>query len=235
MVGTVAFTDYHTKYFAHELKRRCSSDNLDKLSQSLNNATIDLNPHQVDAALFAFKSPLSRGALLADEVGLGKTIEAGLVISQLWAERKRKILCVMPAALRQQWERELSEKFFIDSVILESSSYRALQNGGYGNPFDQKGKVVLCSFQFARRESAAIRAIAWDLVVLDEAHRLRNVYKTAGTIALRAGTLQRLFRDMHAGTQHVTSAPPVFQAVGRHLAGLADGYSWRFLDLVGPA
>jgi len=179
------FTGYHTKYFAHELKKRCSSDNVEKLSQSINNATstIDLNPHQIDAALFAFKSPLSRGALLADEVGLGKTIEAGLVISQLWAERKRKILCIMPAALRQQWERELSEKFFINSVILESSNYKAFRAEGLTNPFDQKNKVVLCSFQFARREAAAIAGITWDLVVIDEAHRLRNVYKTGNKIA----------------------------------------------------
>ena len=60
------------------------------------------------------------------------------------------------------------------------------------------------------------------------------VYKTAGTLALRSGTIQRLFRDMHAGTQHITSAPPVFRAVGRELAGLAEGKSWVFLDLVDP-
>ena len=176
-------TPFHSKYYAHELTKRCSSDNLEKLSQSLNNATIDLNPHQIDAALFAFKSPLSRGALLADEVGLGKTIEAGLVISQLWAERNRRILCIMPAALRQQWERELSEKFFIDSVILESANYKEFLRQGRSNPFEQKNKVVLCSFQFARREAGMIHHVPWDLVVIDEAHRLRNVYKPANKIA----------------------------------------------------
>jgi hypothetical protein len=60
------------------------------------------------------------------------------------------------------------------------------------------------------------------------------VYKMAGTLALRSGTIQRLFRDMHAGTQHITSAPPVFRAVGRELAGLAEGKAWLFLDLVDP-
>ena len=60
------------------------------------------------------------------------------------------------------------------------------------------------------------------------------VYKTAGTMALRSGTIQRLFRDMHAGTQHITSAPPVFRAIGRELAGLAEGKAWLFLDLVDP-
>jgi SNF2 family DNA or RNA helicase len=83
-------TPYQAKYFAYELTKRSSSDNPEKLASTLLDAQVDLNPHQVDAALFAFKSPLSKGAILADEVGLGKTIEAGLVISQKWAERKKK-------------------------------------------------------------------------------------------------------------------------------------------------
>ena len=91
-------TQYHAKYFAYELTKRSSSDNPEKLVSSLLDAQVDLNPHQVDAALFAFKSPLSKGAILADEVGLGKTIEAGLVISQKWAERKRKILIIVPSS-----------------------------------------------------------------------------------------------------------------------------------------
>ena len=74
-------TDYHAKYIAYQLTRRCPPDSVEKLAAALVNAQVDLNPHQIDAALFAFRSPLSKGALLADEVGLGKTIEAGLVIS----------------------------------------------------------------------------------------------------------------------------------------------------------
>lgn len=87
-------TPYQAKLFAYSLTKRCASDSLEKLSSTLSNAQVDLNPHQVEAALFAFRSPLSKGAILADEVGLGKTIEAGLVLSQKWAERKRKILLI---------------------------------------------------------------------------------------------------------------------------------------------
>jgi|GEM_PF-1208796 len=83
-------TPYHAKYFAFELTKRVASDSIEKLASALVDAKVDLNPHQVEAALFAFRSPLSKGAILADEVGLGKTIEAGLVLSQKWAERKRK-------------------------------------------------------------------------------------------------------------------------------------------------
>ena len=89
-------TVYHARYFAHELTLQRPSADVDRLSTSLFNATVDLNPHQIDAALFALKSPLSKGVLLADEVGLGKTIEAGLVLCQLWAERRRRLLVVCP-------------------------------------------------------------------------------------------------------------------------------------------
>jgi len=112
-------TPYHAKYFAFELTKRCPSDSLEKLASSLSDAQVDLNPHQVEAALFAFRSPLSKGAILADEVGLGKTIEAGIVISQKWAERKRKILIILPSNLRKQWNQELLDKFFLSSFILE--------------------------------------------------------------------------------------------------------------------
>src|ERR1700748_1144512 len=116
-------TKYHAKYFAYELTKRSASDSMEKLAASLADAQVELNPHQVEAALFAFKSPLSKGAVLADEVGLGKTIEAGIVISQKWAERKRKILIIAPANLRKQWSQEIADKFFLPSVILETKSF----------------------------------------------------------------------------------------------------------------
>ena len=176
-------TDYHAKYFAHELTKRCSSDSLEKLAGAVASAQVDLNPHQVDAALFAFKSPLSRGALLADEVGLGKTIEAGIVLSQRWAEWKRRILVITPSNLRKQWHQELTEKFFLPCRLLESKSYNAAIKVGNFNPFDSKDAIVICSYQFARNKASDVQRTAWDLVVIDEAHRLRNVYKPDNKIA----------------------------------------------------
>ena len=76
------FTSYHAKYFAYDLARQLPANDIGKLTASLQNAQVDLNPHQVEAALFAFKSPLSKGAVLADEVGLGKTIEAGIILQK---------------------------------------------------------------------------------------------------------------------------------------------------------
>ena len=189
----MTITDYHAKYFAYELTKRFSSDSMEKLSGAVAGAQVDLNPHQVDAALFAFNSPLSKGALLADEVGLGKTIEAGLVLSQRWAERKRRILVITPANLRKQWLQELSEKFFLPCRLLETKSYNAAVKVGNFRPFEGDD-IVICSYQFARNKAADVANTAWDLVVMDEAHRLRNVYKPSNVIA---NTLKLALANKH--------------------------------------
>ena len=175
-------TDYQAKFFAYELTKRCSSDSVEKLAGAVASAQVDLNSHQVDAALFAFKSPFSQGALLADEVGLGKTIEAGLVLSQKWAEHKRRILVITPSNLRKQWHQELTEKFFLPCRLLESKSYYAAIKQGQYRPFEGPN-IVICSYQFAKNKADDVQAVPWDLVVIDEAHRLRNVYKPQNVIA----------------------------------------------------
>ncbi len=178
----VKLTDYHAKYFAHQLTRRVASDQVDKFAAALADARVDLNPHQIEAALFAFRSPLSKGAILADEVGLGKTIEAGIILAQKWAERKRKLLIILPANLRKQWSEELAEKFYLPSVLLEQRTFNEAIKKGNLNPFETSG-IVICSYQFARAKAPYIKQGNWDLVVIDEAHRLRNVYRPTNKIA----------------------------------------------------
>jgi ERCC4-related helicase len=180
-------TPYQSQYYAWLLTRRAASDTVESLASTLVDSQVDLNPHQVEAALFACTNPLSRGVILADEVGLGKTIEAGLVISQRWAERRRRILIIVPANLRKQWHQELQDKFNLQSLILEAKNYNTIRKQENQNPFlmpgfSQTGPVI-CSYQFAKAKAADIKDINWDLVVLDEAHRLRNVYKTSNVIA----------------------------------------------------
>jgi len=102
-------TPHQSQYMAWLLTRRAAGDTVESLASTLVDAQVDLNPHQVEAALFACRNPLSRGVILADEVGLGKTIEAGLVISQRWAERRRKMLIIVPANLRKQWHQKQRE------------------------------------------------------------------------------------------------------------------------------
>lgn len=173
-----SYTPHQSKYFAEQILLQRPQSSLDGLVSAMSGVKVDLNPHQVDAALFAVKSPLSTGALLADEVGLGKTIEAGLVLAQCWAERRRHILLIVPAALRMQWRAELSEKFYIDSVLMESSIYNKLRKEDLTNPFDVRDKVVICSYQFASKKAIDLQLVPWDLIIIDEAHRLRNVYKS---------------------------------------------------------
>ncbi|MBZ5553378.1 MAG: DEAD/DEAH box helicase family protein [Acidobacteriia bacterium] len=189
-MNPMSLTDYHAKFFAYELTKRCPSDSVEKLTGALVDAQVDLNPHQIEAALFAFRSPLSKGAILADEVGLGKTIEAGLVLSQNWAERRRCVLVITPSNLRKQWYQELQEKFFLPCQILETKSYNEKIKLGNLRPFDAD-EIIICSYHFARNKATDIAAMPWDLVVIDEAHRLRNVYKPSNVIA---NTLKQALR-----------------------------------------
>ena len=176
-------TPYQSQYYAWLLTRRAACDTVESLASTLVDSQVDLNPHQIEAALFACQNPLSRGVILADEVGLGKTIEAGLVISQRWAERRRRILIIVPANLRKQWHQELQDKFGLQSLILEAKSYNTIRKQERRTPFVNSLGPVICSYQFAKTKAEDLKGIAWDLVVMDEAHRMRNVYKTSNVIA----------------------------------------------------
>ncbi|SAK09583.1 SNF2-related protein [Burkholderia multivorans] len=195
MTTTQLLTPHQRQYVAWLLTRRAAGDSVESLASTLVDSQVDLNPHQVDAALFACRNPLSRGVLLADEVGLGKTIEAGLVISQRWAERRRKILIIVPANLRKQWHQELQDKFGLQGLILEAKSYNAIRKQDRQNPFLFASGPVICSYQFAKSKADDVKSIDWDLVVLDEAHRLRNVYKTSNVIAK---TLKEALSHVHS-------------------------------------
>ena len=168
-------------YYALELTNKRSVSDTNRFTGVLSEARVDLNPHQIEAALFAFHSPLSKGAILADEVGLGKTIEAGIILSQCWAEQKRHILVVVPASLRNQWNIELMEKFYLPSRILEKNSYDELMAKDK-NPFDDRDNIIICSYQFFVQHTKDISNVMWDLAVIDEAHKLRNVFKKDNVI-----------------------------------------------------
>ncbi|WP_371374864.1 SNF2-related protein [Thalassotalea aquiviva] len=195
-------TDYHAKYFAHELSILHSNNGVDRLSQSLFDASVDLNPHQIEAALFALDNPLNQGVVLADEVGLGKTIEAGLVLCQYWAERKRKLLIICPASLRRQWAQELLEKFNLPSQILDAKTFNQLQKSGVYNPLNNK-QVVIMSYHYAARLEDRLVGEMWDLVVIDEAHKLRNAHRESNKMG------QALKRALHGRKKLLLTATPL--------------------------
>ena len=176
-------TAYHAKYLANKLTLRNPGNDAKRLGNTLFNASINLNPHQIEAAMFAFKSPVSKGVILADEVGLGKTIEAGLIISQYWSEMKRKILVTAPASLIKQWQGELMDKFNIPSEVMDSKAFKKYQKENYYNPFVQENKVIIASHHFVSNMKDKVKLTNFDLVIIDEAHKLRNVHMKNNQIA----------------------------------------------------
>lgn len=137
-----------------------------------------MNPHQVEAFTFSLAAMKLGGAVLADEVGLGKTIEAGLVLKYLLNSGSQKILLVMPSNLRKQWQVELDEKFEVESLIVESGNWDE-----YKSYVKNESAVVIVSYNFASRRKSEFAKVPWSFCVFDEAHRLRNVYKNGSKMA----------------------------------------------------
>lgn len=164
------------RYLAERITLRKMGGTLTRLSSVLAKSSIELNPYQIQAALYAFNSPLQRGAILADEVGLGKTIEAGIIIAQLWAEGKRRILIITPASLRKQWQDELSGKFGLNSEIYDSPSFNNKVNNGGNVPLSYDG-IFIVSYHFVYSHLGLIEKQPWNLALIDEAHRMRRVYR----------------------------------------------------------
>lgn len=199
------FTPHQSAYFAHWLTQSGKIEN--RISRTVASARVDMNPHQIEAACFALKSPLAKGVLLADEVGLGKTIEASLVIAQKWAERKQNILLVVPASLRKQWSQELADKFELPSIIIDGKIAREQKRQGFINLFNQPERVVICSYEFVALQQNLVQAVDWHLVVFDEAHRLRNIYKTGANEARQAKAIVQA--TSQAESRILLSATPI--------------------------
>ncbi|WP_373046295.1 SNF2-related protein [Vulgatibacter sp.] len=164
---------FHQRILAEELTRRHTAGGLERVAPALAEACVDLNPHQLQAVTFALESLSTGGCILGDEVGLGKTVEAGLTLAQLIAEGRSRILILAPAPLRAQWRDEMWDKFGLTAECIDGPSAKAT---GRLNPFDSPVPII-CSVPFMCNRASEVRQIPWDLVIIDEAHRLRNAYK----------------------------------------------------------
>src|SRR6516225_12125719 len=152
---------FNQRILAEDLVRVRRPDERERYAAAQRQARIDPNPHQIDAVIFALRRLREGGCILADEVGLGKTIEAGLVIAQSRAEGAARILLIVPKSLIGQWQNEMLTLFGI--VALEDQSN-----------FFAPG-VHLVGREFAGSEHGAelLGSVApFDLVVIDEAHEI---------------------------------------------------------------
>lgn len=139
-------------------------------------SNIDVNPHQVEAFCCAVSSLKTGGIIIADEVGLGKTIEAGLVLKYVIENGGKRILLIMPSNLRKQWQIELEEKFNIYSIIVDS--YNMDEYYEKVDSANDNAVVIICSYNYASKRNDVFCKTAWDFIIFDEAHKLRNVHKS---------------------------------------------------------
>ena len=216
-----------------------SAPTLDNGGERVGEATsaVDPWPHQVQTfeRLYAREAPR---LLLADEVGLGKTIEAGLLLRQMWlAGRARRILILTPAAVMRQWQLELREKFNLNWPIYDGGkltwypcpSLRDRHERQVGRDEWHKEPVVIASSHLMRRrdreKDLCEDAEPWDLVVLDEAHHARR--QGAGSAAEEGPNallrLMRRLRDRTKGLVLLTATPMQVHPIEL----------WDLLDLLG--
>lgn len=140
---------------------------------------IDPNPHQINAFCAAIDAMKTGGMVLADEVGLGKTIEAGLVLRYMLESGAKKVLIALPASLRKQWELELEEKFDLSSVILDRLTVEHDAKNWHRKLADRQGvMIVITSYDYSSKLMKRFPDVKWDFLIIDEAHNLRNLNST---------------------------------------------------------
>lgn len=181
------------------------------------NAHIELNPHQINAFIAAINALKTGGIILADEVGLGKTIEAALVLNYLLDTGAKRVLIVLPATLRKQWEIELSEKFNMQTTILDrptvEKDYYATKDW-----IEKKSetRIIITSYDYSSKLMRRFPQVQWDFIIIDEAHNLRNVFhgtkrakrlydlsKGIPKILLTATPLQNSLTDLHGLVSYI--------------------------------
>ena len=140
---------------------------------------IDPNPHQINAFCAAIDAMKTGGMVLADEVGLGKTIEAGLVLRYMLGSGAEKVLIALPVSLRKQWELELEDKFDLSSVILDRLTVEHDAKNWHRKLADRQGvMIVITSYDYSSKLMKRFPDVKWDFLIIDEAHNLRNLNST---------------------------------------------------------
>ena len=174
-------------------------------------ANIELNPHQINAFCAAIQAIKTGGIILADEVGLGKTIEAGLVLKYVLESGAKHVLIALPVSLRKQWELELKEKFDLESTILDRFTVEKESRAWREKLTDNKNaRIIITSYDYSSKLIRRFPEVKWDFIIIDEAHNLRNVFhgtkraknlydlsKGIPKILLTATPIQNSLTDLH--------------------------------------
>lgn len=174
-------------------------------------ANIELNPHQINAFCAAIQALKTGGIVLADEVGLGKTIEAGLVLKYVLETGAKRVLIALPASLRKQWELELEDKFGLQSIILDRLTVEKESREWRKRLIDTtRVRIVISSYDYSSKLMKRFPEVKWDFIIIDEAHNLRNVFhgtkrarnlydmsKGIPKILLTATPIQNSLIDLH--------------------------------------
>ena len=168
-------TQFHAYYAARMLACATEEDTLASVFASSN---IQVYPFQIAAASFALRSPYQKGVILCDEAGMGKSHEAMLIMNQRWMEgRNRILLCIPNADLLVQWTDLLERHYSVPYVTMTSrNDWANHTDDEHPNGFEQEG-IIITTYDFAAEHEAEASAVAWDLVVFEEANALSGVYR----------------------------------------------------------
>lgn len=151
----------------------------------------------------------------------------------LWIDGDWVRRTVRSATLRKQWQQELLDKFSLPCVILESESYNESLKAGNPNPFMVENRLIVCSYQFAKARKVDIASVSWDLVVLDEVHRLRNIYKgsnrTATAVAEATGHAPRILLTATPLQNSLMELYGLVSVIDPHVFGDANSFREQFV------
>lgn len=189
---------------AEELTRRHPTSGYDGMESLESSSDTILYPHQIHASHFSVSNPLLKGVLLADEVGLGKTVEAAMIIKEMAYRGKRNILVMASRSLCQQWVGELQTRFGLTFPILDAGTVRRMRRGAEP-PY---AGLRIATYHFVNTHIGEIAKTPWDLIVVDECHTLKNPQGAlhgslkriprAFTLLLTATPIQNYLTELHA-------------------------------------
>lgn len=194
---------FRLRLLAEEINRRHPTADMEGLEALEAGTDTQLYPHQLHAAHFAVSNPLLKGVGLFDEVGLGKTVEAAMILREMVYRGRRNILVIAGKSLCQQWREELHSRFDLGFRIVSSQSVKTMKRDGM-DPFSG---LRIATYHFVNNHIAEFVRTPWDAICVDEVHLLKNpqgaLHQSVQrlprqfTILLTATPLQNYLPELH--------------------------------------